>query len=129
MIKINCDIVRDDDLNLVQQLKINKYADTLRLEYNLWRTKYRKEGILLIGAVVQQKKNLIKNIILILFPFIKETYDIWSIQFDKIYFLINVQITVFMKFNFKHDSGIIKGISSYEKLIKIYNYDSLISSN
>ena len=62
----------------------------------------------------------------------KETYGIWNIQFDKIYFLNNkeeIQMTSYMKFSFKHNSGLIAGTSEYEQLLKKYFFDSLISSN
>ena len=128
------DIIRDEELNLVEQLKKNKYTDT----YD-WRIIYdeknpEKEGVLLIGTEAHKynpkKYNEKYNFNSVTIS--KETYGIWNIQFDKIYFVVNdeeKQITDFMKFCFKHDSGVISGTSSYEKLLKKYFFDSLISSN
>ena len=128
------DIIRDGDLNLVQQLKKNKYTDTYDWSIIYDEKNPDREGVLLIGTEAHnynpQKFN--KNYYFNSVTISKEIYGIWNIQFDKIYFLNDneeIQITDFMKFSFKHQSGIIAGTSSYEKLLKKYFFDSLISSN
>ena len=128
------DIIRDGDLNLVQQLKQNKYTDTYDWSIHYNENKPESEGILLIGTEPHNynptkfNSNHYFNSV----TMSKETYGIWNIQFDKIYFLHNkeeIQITSFMKFSLKHNSGLISGTSEYEKLLKKYFFDSLISSN
>ena len=60
----------------------------------------------------------------------KEIYGIWYIEFDKIFFINDdeeIQINDFMKFSLTHKSGIICGTTSYEKLLKKYFFDFLIS--
>ena len=128
------DIIRDGDLNLVQQLKKNKYTDTYDWSIIYDDKNPEKAGVLLIGTEAHKynPKKFNENYYLNSVTLSKETYGIWNIQFDKIYFLINdeeKQITDYMKFSFKHDSGLISGTSSYEKLLKTYFFDSLISSN
>jgi hypothetical protein len=128
------DLIRDEELNLVKQLKKSKYTDT----YD-WSIQYDEKnpdngGVLLIGTEPHNynpekfNQNYYFNSVTIS----KEIYGIWYIQFDKIFFLNNeeeILITDFMKFSLEHKSGIICGTKSYEKLLKKYFFDSLISEN
>jgi hypothetical protein len=128
------DLIRDEELNLVKQLKKSKYTDT----YD-WSIQYDEKnpdngGLLLIGTEPHNynpekfNQNYYFNSVTIS----KEIYGIWYIQFDKIFFLNNeeeILITDFMKFSLEHKSGIICGTKSYEKLLKKYFFDSLISEN
>ena len=117
------DMIRDDGLNLVEQLKKNKYTDTYDWSIIYDDKNPEKEGVLLIGTKAHKynPKKFNEQYYFNSVTISKESYGIWNIQFDKIYFLIDdeeKQITDFSKFSFKHDSAVIAGTSSYEKLLK-----------
>ena len=128
------DLLRDSDLNLVEQLKKNKYIDTYDWSIHYDEKNPDKEGVLLIGTDPHKyrpekyNENYYFNSVTIS----PQSYGIWNIQFDKIYFLNNeeeLEITDYTKFSMDHKSGIIAGTSSYEKLLKKYFFDNLISQN
>ena len=128
------DIIRDGDLNLVQQLKKSKYTDTYDWSIHYDENNPENEGVLLIGTEPHnynpEKYN--SEYYFNSVTMSREIYGIWSIQFDKIYFLNKkeeINIESYMRFSFKHNSGIIAGITEYEKLLKQYFFDSFISSN
>ena len=126
------DIIRDSELNLVQQLKKNKYTDTYDWSIHYDEKNPENEGILLIGTQPHNynPKKYNQNYYFNSVTVSKEIYGLWYIQFDKIFFLNNeeeIQINDFMKFSLKHKSGIIAGTSSYEKLLNKYFFYALIS--
>ena len=128
------DIIRDGDLNLVQQLKQNKYTDTYDWSIHYDENNPENEGFLLIGTEPHNydPKKFNQNYYLNSVTMSKEIYGIWNIGFDKIYFLNRnkeIQMTSYMKFSLKHHSGLIAGTSEYENSLKKYFFDSLISSN
>ena len=127
------DIIRDGDLNIVEQLKQNKYTDTYDWSIHYDENNPESGGILLIGTEPHNynpkkfnQSNYFNSVTMS-----KEIYGIWNIQFDKIYFLNKkdeIQMKYYMKFSFKHQSGLIAGTSEYENNLKKYFFDSLISS-
>ena len=128
------DILRDDELNIIKQLKQNKYIDTYDWSIHYDEKNPEKEGVLLIGTEPHkynpQKYN--QNYYFNSVNIIKYAYGEWCIEFDKIYFMNDydeeVEVDDFTKFTFKHQSGLISGTSSYERLLKQYFFDELISS-
>ena len=125
------DILRDNDLNLVKQLRQNHYTETYDWSLHFDENNKNK-GILLIGGEAH-KYNPDKfnpNYILNSVTLSKDAIDVWSLHFDKIYFLNNkkeeMQITDYLRFTLKHDSNLIIGATSYEKLIKQYFFDEFI---
>jgi hypothetical protein len=128
------DLIRDSELNLVQQLKKNKYTDTYDWSIHYDEKNPENEGVLLIGTQPHNYKpeKYDENSYFNSVTMSKELYGIWYIQFDKIYFVNKgdqIEITDFMKFSLVHKSGIIAGTKSYEKIIKTHFFDSFISKN
>ena len=125
------DIIRDKDLNLVKQLRQNKYTETYDWSLHFDENNKNK-GILLIGAEAHKynPSKFNQNYILNSVTLSKDAIDEWSLYFDKIYFLNKkkeeIQITDYLRFTLTHDSNLIIGASSYEKLIKQYFFDELI---
>ena len=125
------DIIRDKDLNLVKQLRQNKYTETYDWSLHFDENNKNK-GILLIGAEAHKynPSKFDQNYILNSVTLSKDAIDEWSLHFDKIYFLNKkkeeIQITDLLRFTLTHDSNLIIGASSYEKLIKQYFFDELI---
>ena len=125
------DIIRDKDLNLVKQLRQNKYTETYDWSLHFDENNKNK-GILLIGAEAHKynPSKFNQDYILNSVTLSKDAIDEWSLQFDKIYFLNKkkeeIQITDYLRFTLTHDSNLIIGASSYEKLIKQYFFDELI---
>ena len=128
------DLLRDNELNLVEQLKKNKYTDTYDWSIHYDENNPENEGILLIGTQPHNfnPKKYNENVYFNSVTMSKELYGVWYIQFDKIYFMNNddqIEITDYRKFSLVHKLGIIAGTKSYEKLIKTYFFDSFISKN
>ena len=126
------DIIRDSDLNLVKQLRQNKYTETYDWSLH-FDEKDKNKGILLIGGEAHKYKpnKFNQSYYLNSVTLSKEVFDVWNLFFDKIYFLNNnneeMKINDYMRFTLKHDSNLIVGTPSYEKLIKQYFFDDLIS--
>ena len=129
------DLIRDSDLNLVQQLKHNKYIDTYDWSIQYDEKHPGEEGVLIIGTEPHKYKpeKYNENYYFNSVTMSKESYGIWNIKFDKIYFLNNeeeeLEITDYKKFSLVHKSGLIAGTKSYEKLLKQYFFDAFISQN
>ena len=124
------DIIRDGDLNLVKQLRQNKYTETYDWSLH-FDEKDKNRGVLLIGgfAHTYNPSKFNQSYLLNSVTLSKEVNDVWNLHFDKIYFNnINEEIQgIDLRFTFTHDSNLIKGATSYEKLIKKYFFDDLIS--
>ena len=127
------DIIRDDELNIIKQLKQNKYIETYDWSIHYDEKNPENEGVLLIGTEPHKynphkyNQNYYFNSVNI----IKYSYGEWCIEFDKIYFMNDdeeIEVDDFTKFTFKHQSGLISGTISYENLLKKYFFDELISS-
>ena len=126
------DILRDGDLNLVKQLRQNKYTETYDWSIH-YDEKDKNKGVLLIGGEAHNYNP----------PKYNESYylnsvtlsnailDEWNLVFDKIYFMNEkneeMHIDDYKGCVLKHDSNLIRGIPSYEKLLKQYFFDSFIS--
>ena len=132
-LKLLGDIIRDEDLNLVKQLRQNKYTETYDWSIH-FDEKEKNKGILLIGGEAHKynpykfKQKYYFNSVTLS----KEIFDVWNLIFDKIYFLNKkneaIPITDSMRFTLKYDSNLIIGTSSYEKLLKQYFFDDLITT-
>ena len=127
------DIIRDEELNLIMQLKHKKYINTYDWSIHFDEKNPENEGVLLIGAKPHNynpkkyNENYYLNSVLS-----KYSYGIWNIELDKIYFLNDdkeIEVNDYTKFTLVHDSGLISGTLAYEKLIKKYFFDKLFSSN
>ena len=129
--KLIGDLIRDPDLNLVQQLRQNKYTETYDWSIH-FDEKNKNKGVLLIGGEAHKYnpekfnpdyslKSVTKS---------KDIYDVWNLNFKKIYFMNNneeIQIIDSLRFTLKHQSNLIIGAASYEKLLKQYFFDALIA--
>ena len=125
------DIIRDGELNLVKQLRQNKYTETYDWGL-LFDEKNKNKGVLLIGGQAHtyapdkfNQSYLFNSVTLS-----KEIFDVWNLKFDKIYFMNKneeIQITDYLRFTFNHESNLIKGATSYEKLLNKYFFDDLKS--
>lgn len=132
-LKLIGDIIRDGDLNIVQQLKQNKYTDTYDWSIHYDEKKPESGGILLIGTEPHNynPKKFNPNNYFNSVTISKEIYGIWNIEFDKIYFKNKneeIEMKYYMRFSLKHQSGLIRGPLEYERLLKKYFFDSLISA-
>ena len=128
------DLIRDPDLNLVKQLRQNKYTETYDWSLH-FDTQNKNKGVLLIGGEAH-KYNPEKFNSSYYFNSVtlsKDIFDVWNLHFDKIYFLSKdneeIQITDYMKFTLVHSSNLIKGATSYEKLIRNHFFDELIAQS
>ena len=130
-LKLVGDLIRDPDLNLVKQLRQNKYTETYDWSIH-FDEKNKNKGIILIGGEAHKynpskynQSNYLNSVTLS-----KEAFDVWNLRFDKIYFLNKnkeeMQVTDYLRFTFNHESNLIEGTSSYEKLIKQNFFDALI---
>ena len=125
------DLIRDPDLNLVKQLRQNKYTETYDWSLH-FDEKNKNKGVLLIGGEAH-KYNPAKFNQSYYFNSVtlsKDIYDVWNLNFDKIYFMNGkeeIQITDYLRFTLKHQSNLIIGATSYEKLMKKYFFDDLIN--
>ncbi len=124
------DIIRDGELNLVKQLRQNKYTETYDWGL-LFDEKNKNKGVLLIGgqAHTYAPDKFNQSYLLNSVTLSKEIFDVWNLKFDKIYFMNKneeIQITDYLRFTFNHESNLIEGTSSYEKLIKQNFFDALI---
>ena len=125
------DLIRDPDLNLVKQLRQNKYTETYDWSLH-FDEKNKNKGVLLIGGEAH-KYNPTKFNQSYYFNSVtlsKDIYDVWNLNFDKIYFMNGkeeIQITDYLRFTLKHQSNLIIGATSYEKLMKKYFFDDLIN--
>jgi len=133
-LKLIGNIIRDDDLNLIKQLKQKKYIDT----YD-WSIQYDPKnpemgGLLLIGTEPHNynpkkynKDNYLNSVTIS--PY---TYGIWHIEFDKIYFVNKnneeVEMNDYMKFSFVHDTGLITGTKEYERKLNQSFFEDFILS-
>jgi hypothetical protein len=125
------DIIRDGDLNLVKQLRQNKYTETYDWSLH-FDEKDKNRGVLLIGgeAHTYNPAKFNQSYRLNSVTLSKEINDVWNLHFDKIYFMVKneeMKSDDLSRFVFVHDSNLIKGGVSYEKLLKKYFFDDLIS--
>ena len=132
-LKLMGDIIRDGDLNLVKQLRQNKYTETYDWSLHFDENNENK-AVLLIGgqAHTYNPSKFNDNYYLNSVTLSKEIFDVWNLGFDKIYFMNNneeIQITDNLRFTFNHETNLIKGALSYEKLLKKYFFDDLISQS
>jgi len=125
------DLIRDPDLNLVKQLRQNKYTETYDWSLH-FDEKNKNKGVLLIGGQAHQYKpeKFNSSYYLNSVTISKEIKDVWNLNFNKIYFMHNkeeIQITDYLRFTLEHKSNLIVGATSYERLMKKYFFDDLIA--
>ena len=126
------DLIRDPDLNLVKQLRQNKYTETYDWSLH-FDANNKNKGVLLIGGEAHKynPEKFNKSYYFNSVTLSKDIFDVWNLHFDKIYFLSKdneeIQITDYMKFTLVHSSNLIKGATSYEKLIRKHFFDELIA--
>ena len=130
-LKLLGDLIRDSELNLVKQLRQNKYIETYDWSI-IFDENDKNKGVLLMGSEAHkyQPEKFNQNYYLNSVTLSKEINGFWNLRFDKIYFMNNKEellITDFLNFNLKHQSNLISGTKAYEKLIKQYFFDDLIS--
>ena len=126
------DLLNDKELNLVKQLRQNKYIETYDWSL-LFDEKDKYKGVILIGSEAHkyQPDKFNQSYYLNSVTLSKDSSYAWSLTFDKIYFMNKdkeeIQILDSLRFTLKHQSNLIIGPKTYENLIKEYFFDDLIA--